>query len=188
MLALASERKATAEVRHYEVKTLPGAPSGVSAILRERRTPGKQEVTWKYRGGEEFSSSDDTPLLRPIRQESKRKDEMDISLLADGKVKRSFSRSGSSKASFAEAVPVELSATQKGCDSTVLRRESKDGRYKVEEWNLANGEKFVELSWNADDTSSKLATFQSLVARLVATGTRPVDRSKTEIGTQCSAV
>jgi hypothetical protein len=184
LMSWKSKDKGAVNVRYFDVKAPADPPSGMAPILRERVSDAGVEVTWKYRGAESLAAASGTSWICPLRAEAKRKDEMDVSVLSTGDVRRTFSRSCTSKAALKNAVPGSLAAKQKGCASTVLRRETKDG-YKIEEWRLSSGQKFVELSWVAADTPANLETFGKVVSRLIQEGAKPIDRSKTDIGTQC---
>lgn len=185
LLSWQTKDKGTFSVRYFDVKAPADAPIGTASILRERVSGANVEVTWKYRSGEALAVSLGSPWNCPLGMVAKRKDEMDVSVVSSGEVRRSFSRSCTSKAALQLSVPASLGAKQKGCASTVSRQATKQDDYKIEEWRLSSGQNFVELSWNAVDSPANLESFVQIVSRLVAKGVKPVDRSKTEIGTQC---
>ena len=66
----------------------------------------------------------------------------------------------------------------------MLRRESKGVEYKVEEWRLLNGAVVLEVSWSATDNVQNQERFIEQIAALLSR-IKPLDRSKTEIGTSC---
>jgi hypothetical protein len=68
----------------------------------------------------------------------------------------------------------------------MVRLETKDESTTVERWELSNGEVVLEVSKKGPSRVDALATFQSgIAAELIKRGVKPIDRSKTDIGTQC---
>ncbi|MEO8936967.1 MAG: hypothetical protein ABI277_19060 [Burkholderiaceae bacterium] len=175
-------------IGYYEITGFAGGPAGFAPILRERLKGDKADTTWKYRGAATFPPGASDAWTCPLNKESKRKDEVDVSLLSDASVKRSFSRSCTAGVELKKALPAGLTASRKGCSSAMRRRESKDGDVTIEEWRMSNGDVLLEVSAKGRDDSQALAAFRDrFVKPLIATGIHPQDRSKTEIGTQCSA-
>lgn len=112
------------------------------------------------------------------------KDEVDVSILANGKVRRAYSRSCKVDAGHVAALPDASRLEQRGCTSTMARIKADDGR-TVEAWTLPNGV-VIEASSKGKDTKATLAAFrQTIVRPLIDAGIAPLDRSKTEIGTSC---
>jgi hypothetical protein len=174
------------DVRYFEVGAAKNVPEGFVAIVRERVKATKTETTWKYRGTEGFPTESEGVWKCPLRKEAKRKDEVDISFLADGTLRKAYSRSCTSKTGIREAVPAGLSPKQKGRSSKMNRRESADESLTAEEWRLSSGDVVLEVSMKGQDTPADLNRFkQVVVAKLLAAGAIPLDRSKTEIGTEC---
>ena len=178
------------DVRYFDALRPTDAPAGYDVILRERTKGGKAEVTWKYRRSADSSPAASAPPTAswrcPLNHELKRKDETDVSVLAAGVARRSFSRSCTAKGPIGVAV-TSFAAGQKGCASRMLRRESEDESLTVEEWRLSNGEVVLEVSMKGADTPATLEAFRTQVVRkLLQAGIVPLDRSKSEIGTQCA--
>lgn len=180
-------KKSSYDIRYYEVETPQANPEGFEAILRERvKSTGESDVTFKYRGVGGFPTESEDAWSCPLRNETKRKDEVDISVLADGSVRKSYSRSCVSQVGVGRAVPATITLTQKGCSSKMARHESRDKLLTVEEWHLSNGDIVLEVSMNGRDSDDELHVFrQNVVSKLLTAGIWPIDRSKTEIGTQC---
>lgn len=146
-------------------------------------------MTWKYRSADAqaFSSLKATWTC-PLRKEKKRKDELDVSVLAAGEVRLAYSRSCTAEATFKAAVPAAVKALQRGCPSSMTRYETSDESLTLELWRLASGESVLELSAKGDDSIERVSAFrEQVVAKLLAAGATPLDRSKSEIGTQCKA-
>ncbi|CAN7191753.1 hypothetical protein LJR084_000542 [Variovorax sp. LjRoot84] len=174
-------------VRYFDVTKPADAPVGFDASLRERVRGHKPEITWKYRVPLAHSPGVEVAWSCPLRKESERKDEIDISVLAGGEVRRAFSWSCTAKATLDAAVPTSLQPRQRGCSSKMVRYKTGDDSLTLEIWRLSNGDVILEVSSKGEDTPERLAAFrQDVVANLVAAGASPLDRSKTEIGTQCS--
>jgi hypothetical protein len=174
-------------VSYFDVSSPKDAPKGMSAILRQRVKGSKTELTWKYRGDEAFAKTAGSPWRCPLIKPSKQKEELDVSFLPGDKVKRAYSRSCSTKQSFETSGVLAFGPKPKGCESKVTRHESKDGDFKVEQWELQNGQTLIELSWNATDSAENLKRFNLFVTRLKLAGAQPLDRSKTDIGGECKS-
>ena len=173
-------------IQYYDVRLPAGAPSDTPAIARERTQGTKVETTWKYRGASPFDRGTEHTWTCPLQGKAQRKDEVDISILAAGQTRRAYSRSCSVKGSYSDTLPPTLQGAPVGCSGRMDRQESADGRYKIERWRLSNGQQLLEVSWGGEDTDSDLANFRSRVMQpLVDAGSQPVDRSKTELGSQC---
>ncbi|HSW26287.1 MAG TPA: hypothetical protein VLJ62_26250 [Burkholderiaceae bacterium] len=173
-------------VQYHDVHLPAAAPSGASAIARERKRGSKVETTWKYRGASPFDAETEHTWTCPLSGKAKRKDEVDVSMLAGGETRRAHSRSCTVKGTYSGSVPPALQGAPAGCSSRMERQESADGRYKVERWRLSNDQQLLEVSWSAGDTESDLVDFRRRVVEpLVNAGVQPLDRSKTELGTQC---
>jgi hypothetical protein len=173
-------------IQYHDVRLPAGAPSGAAAIARERERASKVETTWKYRGASPFDAGTEHTWMCPLLGKAQRKDEVDVSMLAGGETRRAYSRSCTVKGAYSGSLPSALQGAQVGCSSRMERQESADGRYKVERWRLSNGQRLLEVSWSAGDTDVDLADFRRRVVEpLVSAGVQPLDRSKTELGTQC---
>ena len=172
-------------VEYFDV-LLPGdTPTGFAAIARQRTTKQKSEVTLKYRGPNRL------PLTSTLEQwqcslngSAEKKEEVDISFGQASETKRMYSRSCSVKGDAATAIPNALDAKPKGCKSSMTRLKSKD--MKAEEWQLSSGAKVIEVSLSGKDTKMELENFRrSVVDVLINRGVTPLDRSKSEMGSEC---
>jgi len=175
-----SDGSADYEIRYFDFTSPEDAPAGFTPILRERESGKKHELTFKYRGDHPIP-----PPRCPLAKADKSKAEVDVSILADGQTKRSFSYSctlESKKDSIKP--PQELEAHPKSCANTMKRLVA--GKLKVEEWHLPGGVTLVEVSRNGSNTDDDLKSFRrEVVDKLIAAGVTPSDRSKTEIGSNC---
>ena len=173
------------QIRYFNAKRPKGAPEGLEPIVRERVEAGDSVVTWKYR-----SQSPLPPLAKltcPLRGEAERKSEADVSVIS-GKLDLRTNHSWSCTATggVGATVPKKLAAKPIGCSSEMTRRESADGELKVERWSISNGAVVMEVSWTADLANTSTSLFiKDVVQPLLAAGIRPIDRTKTELGTQC---
>lgn len=168
------------EIRYFDFTPPGDAPDGFTAILRQRKTKKKHELTFKYRGAKEL------PAVKcPISTEpDEEKEEVDISVLAKGETKRSSSYSCTVESKDGPvAPPQELKAKGLECVNEMTRY--KAGDLKIEEWHLPGEETFIEVSHNGADTPQDLESFKKIVAKLVKAGAKPSDRSKTELGSDC---
>lgn len=169
----------------YFLSTKSANSPAATPILRERQGK-KTEVTWKYRsdtGWSDLPSGAWCPLLGKIKE----KDEVDITVGGTGAIRRVYSRSCTTKANIGAALPADLVGAQRGCTATMTRRESADEAITVEAWKLP-GETGVilEVSRKGLDSPEAAAAFRTeVVGKLIAVGARPIDRSKTELGTEC---
>jgi hypothetical protein len=57
--------------------------------------------------------------------------------------------------------------------------------YKVEAWTIPDGSTRLEISRSTSNSVDELARFTQLVERLVQRGARPLEESKTELGSRC---
>jgi len=168
------------EIQYFDFTPPDDAPAGFKSILRQRKSGKKFELTFKYRG--------DQPLptwacpLSATPDESK--EEVDVSILATGEIKRSYSYSCTLESKNPIDPPKELKASPKACSSKMTR--FKAGKLKVEEWHLPGNVTLVEVSRNGLNTQDDLDSFRSkIVKNLVKAGVKPSDRSKTELGSDC---
>lgn len=170
------------QVRYFAVSA-PLPASGPVPILRERTKNGGPETTWKYRSSGGFPAPALAEWACPLRSSKTAKDEVDVTLLSSGAV-RTYSRSCTSKGSVAETIPPDIVAQPKGCSVRMRRIEA--GAVTVEEWNLNGGKVVLEISSRGLDVPASLRAFQADIAeKLMAAGARPIDRSKSELGSQC---
>ena len=168
------------EIQYFDFRSPGSAPDGFDPILRRRQNGNKHELTFKYRGDHSLPS-----LACPLSSKpDEEKREVDISVLSDNKVKRSYSYSCTlkSKKGPVEPPPV-LKAAVKKCANQMTRY--KAGDLKIEEWHLPKGHILIEVSSNGSDTPEDLKSFREIVDKLVKAGATPSDRSKTELGSDC---
>ena len=83
----------------------------------------------------------------------------------------------------AKAPPSFLGATPKPCAARMIRY--KNGDDKIEEWTLPGGGVRLEVSRTTSGKPKQEAKFRELVERLRARGVKPLDESKTELGSRC---
>jgi hypothetical protein len=169
------------EIQYFDFIPPGSAPDGFDPILRRRQSGNKHELTFKYRGDQALPS-----LTCPISDKpDEEKREVDVSVLADGEVKRSYSYSCTLKSKKGPVQPPqELEAQAKNCTNQMTRY--KAGDLKIEEWRLPGGETLIEVSHNGSDIEKDLESFQKIVDKLLKAGAKPSDRSKTELGSNCS--
>jgi hypothetical protein len=171
-------------IRYFSSTKTANTPSA-NPILRERQG-NKTDVTWKYRSATGWSDLPDGAWC-PLLGKPKPKEEVDITVDETGAIRRVYSRSCTSKGNLAAALPAGLLGAQRGCIATMTRRESADETRTVEAWKLS-GETAVilEVSRKGPDTPAAAAAFRTeVVDKLIAAGAHPLDRSKTELGTEC---
>ncbi len=170
------------EVRYYDAPPPAGAPPDSEVILRRRsETNGESEIRLKYRL--------DHPIAEwtcPAGGGFDGKAEVDVGFGVDG-ASRVYSYS--CVASAAEPPPF-LRAASKSCVSQMARWPAPvrgGGSYKVESWTLPDGSKRLEISRTAKNSPKQLSRFGALVERLRARGARPLEESKTELGSRCTS-
>ena len=168
------------EIRYFDFTPPEEAPAGFKSILRQRKSGKKHELTFKYRGDHPLSA-----WKFPISSaQDESKEEVDVSILADGQIKKSYSYSCTLEGKKPIEPPQDLKARQKSCSSKMTRL--KTGKMKVEEWHLPGGVILVEVSRSDSNTQKDLDSFRSkVVDTLVKDGVKPSDRSKTEVGSDC---
>ena len=170
-------------VRYFDIATPADAPPDVRAILRQRRTQKKAQLTYKLRSAAPLAGAAGWRCPLPTPNESK--DEADVSFLALDQVKAVHSRSCTfESADLSLAPPAGLGATPKPCASEMRRLES--GDLTVEAWSLAGAATLIEVSRKGLDRAKDRRRFRDEVVRpLLAAGAVPVDRSKSELGSDC---
>jgi hypothetical protein len=170
------------EVRYYDLKQAPaGTPRDATVILRKRvDAAGGSEIRLKYRLAHPL------PELRcPDFAAFDRKAEVDIGFGVDAP-SRVYSYSC---VTSADEPPAALGAAPKPCASKMARYEVAaplGGKYKLEVWTLPDGSTSLEISRTAPNSVDELARFAALVEKLRARGVRPLDVSKTELGSRCN--
>jgi hypothetical protein len=156
------------EVRYFDVEPPQGAPPDVTTILRRRMSVGGLgEIRLKYRSVRPLEGPWSCPAGSAFRQS----EEVDVGFGGSDAPSRVYSYSCTLDAA---EPPGSLSAVPRKCVSRMVRFQAGDrrrGKYKVEAWTLPDG-------------TTRLR-FADLVERLRARGVRPVDESKTELGSRC---
>jgi hypothetical protein len=177
LLGLAMPLPEAYYVRYFDLPRPSTAPAQASVILRERqKVGGKTQIRLKYRLEQPITGSWTCPPGHGFEQES----EVDISWLADNKLKRTYSYSCTVKA---RQLPQALAATPKSCYSGMTRHTADD--LKIEEWQLPGGRVQLEVSHSGTNTDDELRRFQEIARKLLKQGVQPADRSKTELGSEC---
>lgn len=181
VLGKEAEEPENYKIRYFDFTPPEDAPAGFTPILRKRKSGGKHELTFKYRGDHSLPSWRCPVSSAPDES----KGEVDVSILADGRTKRSYSYSCTVESKKGPIDPPEdLEARPKDCANRMKRLRA--GKLKVEEWDLPGGITLVEVSRNGANTQADLESFQrEIVDKLIAAGVKPSDRSKTEIGSDC---
>ena len=190
LLSLAGAVETSAfEVGYFSVLLPAETPADAAAVVRERIQPGHPaETTWKYRWDAAPAPAVMAGLVCPLKSPTTQKFEVDVTLLDAAQVRRTHAWSCESAASVFDSVPAKLAPMRKGCSSRMQRWHSKAARLKIEQWLLSNGQRVLEVSWTGQDRSQDLERFIQRFARpLLAAGLHALDRSKTEIGTQCGS-
>lgn len=185
VLGLKKGKKEKYGAQYFDTDPAVGTLPGFSVVLRER-VGDKTDVTWKYRGAAAPPQADRDTWACPLLQVDKRKDEQDISVGSDGSVRQAFSRSCTAEQRFDKAVPAALKVTRRGCKGDVTVLESKDKSVGVELWTLKPGLVYLEVSSKGEGSAAALEAFRSkVVARLLASGVKPLDRGMTDLASQC---
>ncbi len=165
------------EVRYYDLPTPASAPANAVPVLRERtKAGGKTDFRLKYR----FPRPLTVAWACPAGEGFEPEEEADVSVGEGGKSGRVYSYSCTLKA---KAPPRSLNAVPKSC-SAAMTRYSVEG-LKVEEWLMPGGARTIEVSRPAADTAEELESFRQVAEKLFASGAKPSDRSKTELGGDC---
>ena len=165
------------DVRYFDVPRPANAPPDSVAILRQRtRRAGKSEIRLKYRSARPLPDT----WACPDGARFEKSEELDVSFAASSEPARVYSYSCTL---VAKAPPAVLGAAPKPCASRVVRYELESD--KLEEWTLPDGGVRLEVSRAASNSPEQLAKFGKLVERLRARGARPLDESKTELGSRC---
>jgi len=177
----------TFKVRYFDLPTPAGTPDGFKAILRQRGDGEETQLTFKLRGPDPYPAAS-SPLAAwrcPLPAADKRKDEADVSFLAGGEVKTVHSRSCTqTTANRSTQPPAGLQAQPKPCEASMRRLEAKHDKVETtaEEWQLGDGGVLVEVSRKGGDAKDFR---KQVVDPLVDAGIHPLDRSKSELGSDC---
>lgn len=168
-------------VRYFDFAAPAGAPAGTTAILRQRDCgEGAGDVRLKYRSARPLGSDWHCPADAGYRQKA----EVDIGF-GESAPARVYSYSCTLPVT---QPPASLHASPKPCASRMTRYDGDAPGCpgcRVEAWRLPDGSVRLEISQTAPNAVDALASFASVVGRLRARGARPVDESKTELGSRC---
>ena len=173
------------EVKYFDITPPNDAPKGATAILRQRRKNGKKyELTFKYRSAAPIENA-----KCPLPEPSETKNEVDVSVAGGGDRKRTYSFSCTSESkSGPPPIPDGLHAHATPCTISMHRRKLDTLKVKVELWRIPGSVPILEASRGAPDDPGALESFEREVAGpLERAGAKPTDRSKTELGSTCSA-
>ena len=165
------------DVQYYDLPAPKGAPGGATVVLRRRSAAeGSSEIRLKYR-----TSSPLGPWACP-----------DTSFDAKAQVDVGFGAGAPSRIYSYSCVlsarepPADLHAAPKKCACRMVRYDDTRGvGYKVEAWTIPDGSTRLEISRSTSNSVDELARFTQLVERLVQRGARPLEESKTELGSRC---
>jgi hypothetical protein len=175
------------EIEYFDFTPPGDLPPGFDPILRKRISGGQTELTFKLRGAVPLPPH---PALKqwdcPLGKTRDRKDEVDLSFLAEGQVATAYSRSCSLEAEGAALQPpAALQARPRGCASTMTRLRA--GKLKIEEWRLADGSVLLEASRPGRHEARSVQAFERQVLKpLLALKVQPLQRSKSAIGGDCA--
>jgi len=165
------------EVRYFDVPRPEGAPAGATPILRLRTADGGEaEVRLKYRTEQPLEGR----WGCPDGARFEKSEEVDVTFAAGSAPVRMYAYSCTLDA---KGPPAFLGATPKSCAARMVRY--KHGDDKIEEWTLPGGGVRLEVSRTGPNGAKRLAKFEALVERLRARGVKPLDESKTELGSRC---
>lgn len=170
-------RGAEYEVRYFDLSPPTGAPPDVLVILRQRTgADGDSDIRLKYRRARPIEGKWSCPAGARFEKGT----ELDVSFGGAAEPTRAYAYSCTLEA---REPPAFLAAAPKPCVSRVTRHAF--GSWKVEDWSLPGGERRLEVSHTARDTEAEQAEFGRMVGQLRARGARPLDGSKTELGSRC---
>jgi hypothetical protein len=178
LLGASDEDAHVYEVSYFDFPRPAGAPPDATPILR-LRTPdrhGKAEVRLKYRTDQALRDA----WSCPDGARFKKSEQLDVVFGSSDKPARLYAYSCSAAA---KAPPDSLGAAPKSCAARMVRYEH--GGDKIEEWTLPGGAIRLEVSRTTAAGAKHEAKFGELVHRLRARGVKPLDESKTELGSRC---
>jgi len=165
------------EVRYFDLPRPEGAPAGATPILRLRIADGGDaEVRLKYRTEQPLEGRWGCPAGASFEKS----EEVDVTFSAAAMPARMYAYSCTLEA---RTPPALLGATPKSCAARMVRYKSGDD--KIEEWALPGGALRLEVSRTTSGSPKHEKKFRKLVDRLRARGVKPLDESKTELGSRC---
>jgi hypothetical protein len=170
------------QVEYFAIQQASKPPAGYAVIGRERIVGNETEATYKIRGPAPLAAELQGWVCPLKGGQSKR--EVDVTWTGAASPRRSISLSCSVDGSrLSPLLPADSTATSKKCVSKMDRR--KKGDLTVEMWTL-KGKVVFEVSLKAKDTTGDLQAFRDrVVAPLLEKKARPINESKTELGSQC---
>lgn len=167
------------EVRYFDLPRPESAPAVATPILRLRVAEGGDaEVRLKYRTEQPLEARWGCPAGASFEKS----EEVDVTFAASATPVRMYAYSCTLDA---KAPPTFLGATPKSCAARMVRY--RHGDDKIEEWTLPGGGIRLEVSRTTSGKPKHEAKFRELVDRLRARGVKPLDESKTELGSRCPA-
>ena len=167
------------EVRYFDLPRPEGAPAGATPILRLRIADGGEaEVRLKYRMEQPLEDRWGCPAGARFDKS----EEVDVTFAGSATPVRMYAYACTLDA---PVPPAFLGATPKSCGARMVRY--KHGDDKIEEWTLPGGGIRLEVSRTTSGNPKHEAKFRKLVDRLRARGVKPLDESKTELGSRCTA-
>ncbi|MGJ7497855.1 hypothetical protein ACSFA8_22625 [Variovorax sp. RT4R15] len=175
--------KGKQEVNTYSIQyfqldmTQTPSPNEVVIGRMRTRSDGKVELTYKTRA--DVSASPGSWVC-PL-DGAKDKTEMDVTVRRKDVV-RKLTRSCELEAKHPLSFPESLKATPKGCVNKMTR--TVIGKVKVEQWSTSRGA-LLEVSMPGTTSAEDLTNFRKMVAPLLQDGVIPLDRSKSEAGSEC---
>ena len=167
------------EVRYFDLPRPESAPAGATPILRLRAAEGGDaEVRLKYRTEQPLEARWGCPAGASFEKS----EEVDVTFAGSATPVRMYAYACTLDA---PAPPAFLGATPKSCAARMVRY--KNGDDKIEEWTLPGGALRLEVSRTTSGSPKHEKKFRKLVDRLRARGVKPLDESKTELGSRCPA-
>lgn len=186
LLALPPAEVDEYEVSYFSIATPSDVPKGYSVIARQRTKGEKTQLMIKYRGDLPLPDTYNSNTWQcALGKSAETKYEVDITLLAEEKTKKTYSLSCSFKSKEKITFPSNLNAKQLGCKSKMMRYESNG--IKIEEWTFYPGEeKIIEVSKSGKDNKLDFGEFVTGVSsKLISSGIQPLESSKSVTGTEC---
>lgn len=185
VLGVRGSKTSSFVVQYFSVESPVGAAPQYTAIARERTSKNGPQSTYKVRGSAPFPNSGALADWRcPFSNASQDKREVDIGWTAGAVPKKNYSRSCDAEGRLADLLPGRFMARPLGCSSEVVRLSAK--KLKIERWSLPGGKLAFEVSSSGKDTDAGAQKFaREIVRPLTARGVKPLEASKTELGSSC---
>ena len=165
------------EVRYFDLPRPEGAPAGATPILRLRIADGGDaEVRLKYRMEQPLEGRWGCPAGARSRRAKR----------STSPLRRARRPCGCTRTA-ARSTPERLRRSS-GRRPSPARRAwcgTRTADDKIEEWTLPGGALRLEVSRTTSGSPKHETKFRKLVDRLRARGVKPLDESKTELGSRC---